>query len=462
MRAILAMLFVLIPYLTVTAADPVSNWKVGVASAVITPPQPIWMAGYAARTKPAEGKAQDLFAKALAIEDNAGSRIVIVTLDLISVPRFLRDRLETAVKDKYNLPAEGLLLNCSHTHCGPEFRRRPANATGEPTERERQAAEYADRLESQLLSLIGSALKDLSPAQLHFHRARCGFAMNRRLPITDGWKNSPNPDGPVDHDVPVLRVVNPKGEQRAILFGYACHNTTLGFYQWCGDYAGFAQEFLERANPGTTALFLAGCGGDQNPYPRGTLELARLHGETLAAAVMAALQTPGKVLSGPLRGAIDLAQVDYARTPTREALQASLAKVKNKYEQGYYERLLRHLDTVGPLPNSYRVPVQVLRFGTDLTLVALPGETVVDYSLRVKRDLKSDRSAVWVAGYSNDVFAYLPSRRVLQEGGYEGGGALIYSSFPHPSPFADTVEDRIVGMVLSLYAKTEYPTTQEK
>ena len=177
---------------------------------------------------------------------------------------------------------------------------------------------------------------------------------------------------------------------------------------------------------------------------------------------MAALQTPGKVLSGPLRGAIDLAQVDYARIPTREALQASLAKVKNKYEQGYYERLLRHLDTVGPLPNSYRVPVQVLRFGTDLTLVALLGETVVDYSLRVKRDLKSDRSAVWVAGYSNDVFAYLPRRRVLQEGGYEGGGALIYSSFPHPSPFADTVEDRIVGMVQSLYAKTEYSTTQEK
>jgi hypothetical protein len=91
--------------------------------------------------------------------------------------------------------------------------------------------------------------------------------MNRRTPTETGYRNHPNPDGPVDHTVPVLRVDGPGGELRAVLFGYACHNTNMGFRKWLGDYAGYAQEYFENDHPGATALFLMGCGADQNPYP---------------------------------------------------------------------------------------------------------------------------------------------------------------------------------------------------
>src|SRR5205823_8918428 len=131
----------------------------------------------------------------------------------------------------------------------------------------------------------------LKPARLGYSHARAGFAMNRRLPTAKGYQNSPYPDGPVDHDVPVLRVEDAEKKLRAIAFGYACHNTTLSFYEFCGDYAGFAQQYLEEAHPEALALFLTGCGGDQNPYPRGTIALCRQHGRTLATAVDAALLT---------------------------------------------------------------------------------------------------------------------------------------------------------------------------
>ena len=453
MRPVAALALVLALTPAGVAADPPADWKTGVATADITPDRPMWMAGYAARTKPAEGTAQNLFAKALALEDAGGTRAVIVTLDLISVPRSLRDHVAAAAREKYRLPPEGLLLNCSHTHCGPELRVADVPRPGETPERARQATAYARKLEGQLIDLVGTALKDLAPAKVTYSRARCGFAMNRRLPVADGWANSPNPDGPVDHDVPVLRVADADGKPRAIVFGYACHNTTLSFYRWCGDYAGFAQDFVQRSNPGAVALFLAGCGGDQNPYPRGTLDQARQHGEALGNAVAAALATRPRPVRGPLRLAIDQATIDYAPAPSREDLIRRKETAKDVYERNYADRLLKHLEKHGKLPTSYSAPVQVLRFGDDLLLVALPGETVVDYSLRLKKELAGRGPAVWVAGYSNDVFAYLPSKRVLTEGGYEGGGAMKYMSYPHPGPFAETVEERVVGTARALVGR---------
>src|SRR5262249_32783715 len=147
------------------------------------------------------------------------------------------------------------------------------------------------------------------------------------------------------------------------------------------------QDFVRRSNPGAVAMFLSGCGGDQNPYPRGTLELARQHGESLANAVAAALQTRPRPVRGPLKLALDQATVDYAPPPSKDDLLRRKETSKDPYERNHAERLLKHLEANGKLPVSYSTPVQVLRFGGDLLLVALPGETVVDYSLRLKKEL---------------------------------------------------------------------------
>jgi hypothetical protein len=423
-----------------------SGWKAAAAKASVTPAESMWMAGYASRNKPSEGVAQELYAKCVVLEDARQQRLAIVTLDLIGVPRSLRLKLETQVREKFNLPPQSLLLNASHTHCGPELRVARAEASGLESDRVVQAQQYTQRLEQTIVQLIGDCLSRLEPVELGYSHARCGVSMNRRLPTDTEPINSPYPDGPVDQSVPVLRIQAADGQLKAILFGYACHNTTLAFYQFCGDYAGYAQEYLEAARPGCVAAFVMGCGGDQNPYPRGQLEQAQQHGRALANAVEAALLPKPRPITGTLSPALDTVTLHFAEPGSKEQLEAN-TKSSNKYVAGHAQRLLKQLETDGKINTEYSYWVQVVRLGNEVTLVALSGEVVVDYSLRLKRELSD--TTVWMAGYSNDVFGYVPSRRVLQEGGYEGRGAMMYTSLP--GPFAEDVEERIIGKVHELY-----------
>ena len=430
-----------------------AEWKAGIATVVITPDKPMWMAGYAARNKPSEGKIHDLHAKVLALEDAQGTRLVVVTVDLIGIPRPTRDWLEKHVTARYGVPRDALLLNASHTHCGPVIRETRYSIYGNTLyglseEQIQQSNQYVEDLQEKLLKLIGQALDKLTPAKLGYTHARAGFAMNRRLITESSVRNSPNPDGPVDHDVPVLRIDTPDGKLRAVMFGYACHCTTLSFYQFCGDYAGFARKYIEEAHPEVTTFFIAGCGADQNPYPRRTLDLCMQHGRALANGVETALEVKARPIRGPIGAAIDTVTLDFAEPPSREQLEQQ-AKSKDKYDRRHAEVLLKQIEQNGSVRKTYPYLVQVVRFGDDLTMVALAGEVVVDYSLRLKKELPG--AAVWVAGYSNDVFGYVPSVRVLREGGYEGGGAMRYTELP--GPFAPSIEERIVGKVHELAAK---------
>jgi hypothetical protein len=386
------------------AAEPGSEkileWKAGAASAKITPEKPLRMAGYAGRKEPAEGTEQDLYAKALAVEDQQGNRVVFLTLDLIGVIDRLRSDVTSQVQEKYKLPPEAVLMNASHTHCGPAYGRDDAQ-------------EYYNQLSATLVKTIGQAIENMEPAQLSWSAARCSVAMNRRTPTATGYRNHPNPEGRVDHQVPVLRVDDPQGNLKAVMFGYACHNTTMGFRKWLGDYAGFAQEYFEKDHPGVTALFMMGCGGDQNPYPRSELHYAHKHGRSLATAVEAALEVNQRSLlhqhklHGPLKVAYGTVELEYLPEKKRE-------------------------------PWDY--PVQVIQFGDDLTMVALGTEVVIDYALRIKQELyEQDGPAIWVAGYSNVYSGYIPSKRVLLEGGYEAS-----------RPYKPDVEERIIGKVLEL------------
>jgi hypothetical protein len=433
------------------------NWKAAAATVVITPDEPMWMAGYASRKKPSEGKAHDLFAKALAIADANGERFVIVTTDLLSITPELRDDVVRRVQQSHNLPAHALMMNASHTHCGPEIRDGLILQRNGNEKFAALARDYTKKIAERIAQTVGRALNNLQSANLTYSYARAGFAMNRRLPVPNGPPiNSPYPDGPVDHQVPVLRVESANGDTLAIMFGYACHNTTLSFQLFCGDYAGFAQQYIEEQHPGAVALFVTGCGGDQNPYPRKTIELAQQHGRSLATAVQAALETRStRPIQGPIRSALENVNLEFATPPTRDQL-LERTKSKTARTAAYAKRLLAMLDRDGALRTEYAFPLQAVQFGDDLTLVALCGESVVDYSLRLKRELRQSPDAgvdspgpqIWVAGYSNHVFGYLPSRRVLEEGGYEGGRAMEGTNYP--GPFAPSVEERVVTKVKKL------------
>lgn len=450
MKALLS-LVLLLP-LALVAQMP--EWKAAAAKAVITPQEPMYLAGFAGREVPAESTAMELFAKTLAMEDKAGTRFVMVTLDLVEVTYQLREAVAKEAKAKFGLPEKSLLMNCSHTHCGPELKYTELEFMGltDPLRKER-CLRYNAFLTEKIVGIIGEALKALSPATISYGHARCGFAMNRRLksdkPTGDPYLNSPNPEGVVDHDVPVLTVTTADNKLAAILFGYACHNTSMSIKQWHGDYAGHAQAMIEEAHPGTIALFMMGCGGDQNAYPRFSPIFSMRHGQSLATAVEAAIDAKPKPIHGPLRLDWQTTRLDYESIPTAADLEKHL-ETSSGYDHKWDERRLFALKK-GELRDHYDFPVQLVRFGDELTFVALSGETCVDYSLRLKREFTGPGS-LWVAGYCNDVLAYIPSKRVLHEGGYEAYRSIIYWSNPlHPEKFADSLEERIISKVHEMW-----------
>jgi hypothetical protein len=217
-------------------------------------------------------------------------------------------------------------------------------------------------------------------------------------------------------------------------------------YEICGDYAGFAQAELERAHPGAAALFTILCGGDQNPHPRGKLELAEQHGRTLADAVSRVLAGGMKPVRPPIRTAFQVAQLDFA-PHTRETFEAE-ANGANVFKQRRAALMLQAYDKGQPVLQA-PYPVQALRLGSDLAFLALGGEVVVDYSLRAKREFP--RENLVVAGYCNEVMCYIPSARVLREGGYEAADSMIY--YGQPGPFAETVEETVFRAVREVLAR---------
>ncbi len=422
-----------------------ADFKAGVARRDITPALPIWMSGYAARTKPAEGVVVPLWAKALAIEDGRGSRAVIVTTDVIGLPHEISDVVASRVYKQYGINRSRLLLSSSHTHSGPVIWPGIRVMFNFSPEDYRLAELYAQKLTDDLVRVVGEAVDDLSPAQLSVGHGKAGFAVNRRQTADGKVRIGVNPQGPVDPDVPVLRVTGPDGKLRALLFGYACHNTTLGgdFYRISGDYAGFAQIELEKLHPGATAMFMILCGADQNPNPRGTLEHAMNYGKALAEAVEGALAGRLRPVKPPLRA--DYTEINLEFAPHTRATFEEEAKNPDPFRQRRARLMLKAYDEGKP-ERSIAYPIQGLRFNKDFTLVALGGEVVVDYALRLKKEYP--RENLIVAGYSNDVMCYIPSLRILKEGGYEPVESMIY--YGHPGPFNANVEETVIGAVHSL------------
>lgn len=425
-----------------TSAD---DWRAGVAKVNVTPEEPMWMSGYGGRDRPAEGKLTDLWAKALVLEDPDGNRAVLVTLDLVGIGRDTSLAVKQRLQKEHGLRPEQIALNCSHTHTGPVVGRNLAAMYFLSEDQGKLVERYETTLVDKMVECVAAALEDLDPARLAWGVGACDVAVNRREnPEADvpRLRAEGKLKGPFDHDVPVLQVADADGAPRAIVFGYACHATVLNFYQWSGDWPGFACIELEKAHPGAVALFWAGCGADQNPLPRRSVELAQEYGRRMAAAVDESLRSELTPVRGPLRFSYQEIELSFARLPSREDLIASTQSA-DRFEAGRAKHLLDKLDSTGELPATYPYPVQVWRLGDEVLFLTLGGEVVVDFAARLKADF--GRRRTWVAGYTNDVMAYVPSRRVLREGGYEGGGAMVYYGLP--SPWSETVEEDIIAAV---------------
>lgn len=429
----------------VSLAQPAeAGWKAGLSKSVITPRKPMWMAGYGGRTAPSEGTHHDIYLRVLALEDDRGVRGVVLSSDTLGIPQSIYDDVAQRLKEKFGLDRSQFVLHASHTHCGPVLRGALYDAYPIDAAQIQVINEYSDWLTAEIVATVGKALQDLKPATLSRGHGTADFAVNRRTnrePDVPMLREQNRLFGPVDHSVPVLAVRGSDGSLRAVVFAYACHNTTLSFMKWCGDYAGFAQLDLEARHPGAVALFCMGCGADQNPLPRRTVELAESYGKRLASAVNAVVSEPMEPIKPALRTSHEFVKLRMQGLPKIEELR-SMAGGNPDYRQRWAVRMLE-LSAKDQVPGEYPYPVTAWKLGADQIWITLGGEVVVDYSLRFKGE---HGERVWVTGYANDVMAYIPSLRVLREGGYEGQSSMMVYGLP-TERWADDVEDRIAAAV---------------
>lgn len=422
--------------------------QIGAAAVDITPDYPVRLSGYGGRRAPNTGVSQHLFAKALAMGSDESGPAVLVTVDNVGVPASMRDEVLRRLQTKTKVTSERFAICSSHTHCAPMLIGVLPNLFGMdiPAEHLPAIERYTRELTEHIEKVVLAALADRQPASLAWSVGRVGFAANRRAFRLR----------PIDHDLPVLRVTDTAGKVRAIFTSYACHCTTIGIDQIHGDWAGCAQEALQREFPGAIALTALGCGADQNPTPRQTMELVKKYGEDLAAEAKRLVLGEMRPMSGALECQAKNIQLAFDRLPTREEWE-TLAASKTAAIAYHAKKNLARLDRGEKLPTELPYLVQRWSFGDDMAMVFLPGEITVDYSLRIKREF--DRSRLWVNGYSNDVPCYVPSRRVLEEGGYEGAGAMVY--YDRPTKFAPDVEERIMAAVNAVMPKSFTATPEQ-
>jgi hypothetical protein len=431
--------------------------EVGVAHVDITPDGPIRLAGYGSRVKSeSEGVLHKLSAKALAFGSDDQNPSILITVDLVGIPWRITKKLTEQLSEKTGVKPEQLAICASHTHGGPEvgnllnilqYRGDHFSDSLLALDQLEHIAQYTEQLSQKLEQVALAALKDRKPAYVAWGQGQALFAKNRRTP-----------GGPVDVALPMLRVTNPDGSLKAILVSYACHGTTLdgNVNKIHGDWIAEAQSDIEARHPGVTAMVALGCAGDANPNPRGTIENMKSHGEEIADNVDKLLTAQLQPLTTPPVGKMKWIKLPLSQLHTVPEL---MELAKDPTVKGYEARLTLDRTLRGKtILSELDYPLQTWNWGDKMTMVNLAGEVVVDYSTRLKEELGAEH--LWVNAYSNDVPCYIPSRRILKEGGYEGETSMYW--YDKPVPFAPAVEDLIVNAVHDIVAsafKTERPET---
>ncbi len=468
---------------------------VGAAKVDITPDYPVRLTGYGSRTKESEGVTQKIWARALVIGGRIGgdakssepddeAPVLLLTAENCGIQETMLDEVARRLAEKAGLKRERIVCCSTHTHSAPMVNGFAPFILGGtlPPEHQRHVDRYTQEVIDKLTQVALDALAARRPARLSWGAGTVGFAVNRRAMkdgIYKGFGEELN--GPVDRRLPILVARDEQGKLLAVVANYACHCTTLdgNFNQICGDWAGYADEYLEAEHPGAIALQTIGCGADANPAPRGTLELCRKHGRELADEVNRILATDQEPIREPsaekgtvpfsspgigkgdsprrfsdrllkplnsqtIRCRLNHIDLPFDTLPTRDQLAADAKKTGPVAARAKF--LLDKLDRGEKLSNSIRYPVATWTWGDELAMVFLGGEVVVDYAARLRN--LADENRLWINAYANDVPCYIASKRVLREGGYEADQSMVY--YGRPARLAPQDEDLIVDAVQQL------------
>jgi len=399
----------------------------GVARACITPPVGFRMGGFGARDHGAEGIHDELYARALYLNDGS-SEAAIVSSDLLGMRSPQINRVRELATRLGGINRDRIFLACSHTHGGPlmysSFEELPA---------EHQA--YLDTICHHLAGAIAEARAAAVPVRLGTSRTAVRVGANRREHRDDGTTvlgvDLAAPTAPWVDVICFERADD--GSPLAVLFQHAVHGTCLGGdnYLITADSMGVAARLVEERFPGSSALFLNGCAGNINPHPHGTFELSQRHGTRLgAAAVQALMEIEEKTdqvqlachchqVELPLEEARPLGECERAFAdiePEYTALQGAHHRGWNVARQYFTARAQLEAARVGAEETHLPLELQVIALN-DIALIGLPGEIFVEIGEAITE--ASPFRLTLPVGYANGAIGYVPTREEVPFGGYE-------------------------------------------
>lgn len=431
----------------------ITEYDVGMATVDITPPVGGPLGGFAARARHTSTSVyHPLRAVATAIGDGEQD-VMIISLEWLGCYQ-LADRIRRAVSRTSGIGEDRIVLNASHTHCGPAIHGTGQVAHGWIDE------DYLDSAIASIARAAGIAARHRNRCTIGQAVGHCDLAMNRRLPDPDNPPRVfdamlPNPDGPVDHDVPVITFHDAGGGAlRGLLFSYACHPTSRGGLAIGGDYVGFAYDAVAEAFPNAQAAFLQGCGGDAKPRPvdpggaefgTRSLDQVREAGGELAAAVVEAV-AGARPVTGPLsvRSVVEVLETE----PFTPQDLAAAASAPEGFRQGWAAHWRDVLDRGDRVETEVPFEIRTVTFGRSLAMVGLAGEMMAEHGLRLKRDHGDAYDAVAPLGYTGAMVGYVPVRRQFDELGYEVQLANLWHR--RTGRYLADTEDRIHARIATM------------
>lgn len=419
----------------------------GVATSDVTPPWPVRKAFIDGA--PFVRSYQRVEVKALALRDG-DEKIVIVVADIGYFQAPITRRIRAAVAG-LGLEPRQLVLNATHNHSGP--------ALCYPLDVVREAdvdPRYVGFFVAETASAIRRALASASPARLALAQAECDVAINKRL----HGQMMPNPQGPADRRVRLLKVLRPTGELRAALFLYGCHPSDMNDSAFGSDFFGYAREELEYRNPGVVFLSAQGTGGDTRCDHRlpnhteflwgtlSTLPETRALGVRLADSVTKALQAPAEEIGGPLRSSLQEIQLPLGAPEPKEQV-AKLVREAGPgdlvWRQRWADVMYGRYDQKLPFDRSVPYTIQAVAIGAHFRLLALDGEVFTGIGRAIEARLGSQNT--YVLGYSNTAAGYIPTAEEIPRGGAEIG---YYFWWNHHAPFSTATEPTLVEAAVRL------------